>query len=43
VAETSQIHQSGGDAAAMLAAPVSLGALNAAVQTATRVDTVSRQ
>jgi signal transduction histidine kinase/DNA-binding response OmpR family regulator len=42
VADTSQIHQSGGEAAAILAAPVSLGALNAAVQTVTRLDTVSR-
>jgi two-component system, cell cycle sensor histidine kinase and response regulator CckA len=32
-----------GDAAAILAAPVTLGALNAAVQTVTRLDTVSRQ
>ena len=31
------------EAAAILAAPVSLGALNAAVQAATRVETVSRQ
>jgi len=44
VADASQLQQSAGmEAAAILAAPVSLGALNAAVQTATRVETVSRQ
>jgi len=44
VADASQIQQSAGvEAAAILAAPVSLGALNAAVQTITRLETVSRQ
>jgi len=44
VADASQLQQSAGmEAAAILAAPVSLGALNAAVQAATRVETVSRQ
>jgi CheY-like chemotaxis protein len=44
VADASQIQQSAGvEAAAILAAPASLGALNAAVQTVTRVETVSRQ